>query len=122
LHRRRPALHQAGGEPLVSIACGTCRAPQLASRARRRIQEAPIPDRYPSGQREIVDAFFAVARGGDFEVLVAVLDREIVLRSIASRCRDRPSSEARRQVAAQALLLADSSRIANGTEPGCTDE
>jgi RNA polymerase sigma factor (sigma-70 family) len=56
---------------------------QLASRARRRIKSAgvgaPEPDR--SRQREVVDAFFEAARGGDFEALVRVLDPEVVLRS-----------------------------------------
>jgi hypothetical protein len=44
-------------------------ARQLASRARRRIQEVPTPDRDPSRQRAVVDAFFAAARGGDVDAL-----------------------------------------------------
>jgi RNA polymerase sigma-70 factor (ECF subfamily) len=55
---------------------------QLASRARRRIQRtAPVPDADLTAQRQVVDAFFAAARDGDFEGLVAVLDPDIVLRS-----------------------------------------
>jgi RNA polymerase sigma-70 factor (ECF subfamily) len=55
---------------------------QLASRARRRIQRtAPVPDADLAAQRQVVDAFFAAARDGDFEGLVAVLDPDIVLRS-----------------------------------------
>ena len=49
-------------------------ARQLASRARRR-----VPDL--TSQRQIVDAFLAAARGGNFEALLAVLDPDAVLRS-----------------------------------------
>jgi RNA polymerase sigma-70 factor (ECF subfamily) len=54
---------------------------QLASRARRRVQGAPEPDPDVSRQREIVDAFLAASRGGDFEALVSVLDPDVVLRA-----------------------------------------
>src|ERR671934_3041343 len=55
---------------------------QLASRARRRVPGAsPGPDADLTRQREVVDAFFAAARGGDFDALVAVLDPNVVLRS-----------------------------------------
>ena len=54
---------------------------QLASRARRRIRGAdPTPDADPAAQQEVVEAFLAAARDGDFDALVAVLDPEIVLR------------------------------------------
>ncbi len=57
-------------------------ARQLASRARRRVWgadlRAPEPDL--ARQREVVDAFFAAARGGDFDALVALLDPDVVLR------------------------------------------
>jgi RNA polymerase sigma-70 factor (ECF subfamily) len=53
---------------------------QLASRARRRVRgQAPTPDADLARQREVVDAFFAAAREGDFEGLVAVLDPDVVL-------------------------------------------
>jgi RNA polymerase sigma-70 factor, ECF subfamily len=54
---------------------------QLASRARRRVQGANTPDTDLRRQREVVDAFFAAARDGDFEALVSVLDPDIVLRA-----------------------------------------
>jgi RNA polymerase sigma-70 factor (ECF subfamily) len=54
---------------------------QLASRARRRIQGAPVPDVDLDGQWAVVDAFLAASRAGDFERLLAVLDPEVVLRS-----------------------------------------
>jgi RNA polymerase sigma factor (sigma-70 family) len=58
-------------------------ARQLASRARRRVQGADIhePDPDLARQREVVDAFFSAARGGDFERLVSVLDPDVVLRA-----------------------------------------
>lgn len=56
-------------------------ARQLASRARRRVQGAPVPDADVSRQRRIVDAFLAASRDGDFEGLLAVLDPDVVFRA-----------------------------------------
>src|ERR671935_247788 len=57
-------------------------ARQLASRARRRVQgQAPTPDPDLDRQREVVDAFLAAAREGDFDALVAVLDPDVVVRA-----------------------------------------
>jgi RNA polymerase sigma factor (sigma-70 family) len=55
---------------------------QLASRARRRVKGAdiPAPDPDLARQRDVVNAFFSAARGGDFDALVAVLDPDVVLR------------------------------------------
>jgi RNA polymerase sigma-70 factor, ECF subfamily len=53
-------------------------ARQLASRARRRVQGAPVPDADFSRQRKIVDAFLAASREGNFEGLLAVLDPDVV--------------------------------------------
>jgi RNA polymerase sigma-70 factor (ECF subfamily) len=56
-------------------------ARKLASRARRRIQQARSrPDNDVAAQREVVDAFFAAGRAGDFERLVSVLHPDVVLR------------------------------------------
>jgi RNA polymerase sigma-70 factor (ECF subfamily) len=78
-------LHDMFGVPFDEIAEMVDRTPdaarQLASRARRRVQGASVPDADATRQREVVDAFFAAARGGDFEALVAVLDPDVVLRS-----------------------------------------
>ncbi|MEU9036291.1 sigma-70 family RNA polymerase sigma factor [Streptomyces sp. NPDC048352] len=66
--------------PLIEKSAAATR--QLASRARRRVQgQAPAPDADLARQREAVDAFFAAARDGRFEALVAVLDPDVVLRS-----------------------------------------
>jgi RNA polymerase sigma factor (sigma-70 family) len=62
-------------------------ARQLASRARRRVQGAPVPDVDLDRQWAVVNAFLAAARAGDFESLVAVLDPEVVLRSDGGAAR-----------------------------------
>jgi RNA polymerase sigma-70 factor (ECF subfamily) len=58
-------------------------ARQMASRARRRVRGAPAVDTDLSRQRELVDAFLAAARRGDFDALVAVLDPDVVFRQDA---------------------------------------
>jgi RNA polymerase sigma-70 factor (ECF subfamily) len=81
-------LHDLFGMPFEEIAPIVDRTPtaarQLASRARRRVQAAPAtPDRDLGRQREVVDAFLAASRAGDFQALVAVLDPDVVLRADA---------------------------------------
>ncbi|ANS66097.1 ECF-family RNA polymerase sigma factor [Streptomyces lincolnensis] len=56
-------------------------ARQLASRARRRVRGAQAPDADLARQREVVDAFLAAARAGEFDALVAVLDPDVVART-----------------------------------------
>jgi RNA polymerase sigma-70 factor (ECF subfamily) len=78
-------LHDMFAMPFDEIAPIVDRSPeatrQLASRARRRVQgENTVPDADLDTQREVVGAFLAAARDGDFERLVAVLDRDVVLR------------------------------------------
>jgi RNA polymerase sigma factor (sigma-70 family) len=86
-------LHDMFAVPFEDIAALTERSPaavrQLASRARRRVQGAPTPDRDLARQRAVVDAFFAAAREGDLDALVAVLDPEVVLRSDGGTSRPR---------------------------------
>ena len=79
-------LHDMFAVPFDEIAPIVDRSPeaarQLASRARRRVQgENTVPDADLDTQREVVDAFLAAARDGDFEALVAVLDPDVVLRA-----------------------------------------
>src|SRR5215204_2774247 len=79
-------LHDMFAVPFKEIAPIVGRSPtaarQLASRARRRVQGAAAsPDTNLTRQREVVDAFLAAARGGDFEALLAVLDPDVVLRA-----------------------------------------
>src|SRR5260370_12114568 len=56
-------------------------ARQLASRARRRVQGTPsVPDPDLTRQREVIDAFLAASRGGEFETLLCLLDPDVILR------------------------------------------
>jgi RNA polymerase sigma-70 factor (ECF subfamily) len=77
-------LHDVFGVPFDEIAPIVGRSPaaarQLASRGRRRVRGAPVPDPDLDRQREVVTAFLAASRRGDFETLVALLDPEVVLR------------------------------------------
>ena len=80
-------LHDVFKLPFDEIAPIVDRTPaaarQLASRARRRVKgaSATAPDRDRQRQRQVVDAFFAAARVGDFDGLIALLDPHVVLRS-----------------------------------------
>lgn len=91
LERLNPAerlafvLHDMFSVPFDEIGRMVGRSPdaarQLASRARRRVRgEAPVPDSDLAEQRRVVDAFFAAARDGDFDGLVAILDPDVVSR------------------------------------------
>jgi RNA polymerase sigma-70 factor (ECF subfamily) len=77
-------LHDVFGVPFTDIAAVLDRSEaatqQLASRARRRVHGSPQPDPDRARQREVVDAFFAASRAGDFDALMAVLDPEVELR------------------------------------------
>ena len=78
-------LHDVFAVPFDQIAPILDRTPEatrkLASRARRRIEEAdPVPQGDMTAQREAVDAFFSAGRSGDFDRLVSVLHPDVVLR------------------------------------------
>jgi RNA polymerase sigma factor (sigma-70 family) len=78
-------LHDVFAVPFDEIAAIVDRSPeaarQLASRARRRVRaERTVPDADLKTQREVIDAFLAAARDGDFDRLVAVLDPDVILR------------------------------------------
>jgi RNA polymerase sigma-70 factor (ECF subfamily) len=80
--------------PIVGRSPATAR--QLASRARRRVRGAATgPGADLARQREVVDAFLAASRGGDFAALVAVLDPEVVLRADAAAVRAGVAGEVR---------------------------
>jgi RNA polymerase sigma factor (sigma-70 family) len=79
-------LHDMFAVPFDEIAAIVERSPEatrkLASRARRRIRgEHTVPDADLDTQREVIDAFAAAAREGDFETLLEVLDPDVVLRA-----------------------------------------
>lgn len=79
-------LHDVFDLPFDEIAPMMGRTPaaarQLASRARRRVKGAGLPAPEPdlARQREVVDAFFAAARDGDFDTLATILAPDVVLR------------------------------------------
>lgn len=107
-------LHDTFGLPFEEIAPMVDRSPaaarQLASRARRRVRGADVhsPDCDVARQREVVDAFFAAAHGGDFDALVAVLDPDVVSRIDAGAGALIPSGVLRgaATVARQTLAIA----------------
>jgi len=79
-------LHDMFDVPFDEIAPIVGRSPtaarQLASRARRRVRgAATVPDADLTRQREVVDAFLAASRNGDFDALLALLDLDVVLRA-----------------------------------------
>src|ERR671910_1158613 len=79
-------LHDIFSVPFEEIGAILERSPeaarQLASRGRRRIRSANTTPHADAGaqQEEVVEAFLAAARDGDFDALVAVLDPDIVER------------------------------------------
>ena len=84
-------LHDAFGLPFDEIARiigrSSAAVRQLASRGRRRVKGAPIPDAPLDGQWAVADAFLAASREGDFDRLLAVLDPDVVLRSDGGSAR-----------------------------------
>ena len=95
---------RADGRPLPGRGA-PAREPRAAPRAGRGAR-SPTDD-LPA-QREVVDAFFAAARDGDFDALVAVLDPDVVLRADGGALRPGTRSSVRgaQAVAAQAMLFA----------------
>jgi len=93
-------LHDMFALPFDEIAPIVGRSPaatrQLASRARRRVQgPVAIPEADLGRRREVVDAFLAAARGGDFDALLALLDLDVVLRADDAAVRVGASGEVR---------------------------
>jgi RNA polymerase sigma factor (sigma-70 family) len=114
-------LHDMFAVPFDEIAPIVGRSPtaarQLASRARRRVRgAASAPDSDLSRQREVVDAFVAAARGGDFDALLAVLDPDVVVRADGGAVTPGASRVLRgaRAVAEQAVTV---SRFALAVQP-----
>jgi RNA polymerase sigma factor (sigma-70 family) len=107
-------LHDMFAVPFDDIAtivgCSPAAARQLASRARRRVQgAAPTPDADLSRQRAVVNAFFAAARRGDFDALLAVLDPDVVARSDGGDTRPGVSAVVRGAAAVAGRALAGAS-------------
>src|SRR5690242_8456437 len=121
-------MHDVFAVPFDEIAPILNRTPtatrQLASRARRRVQGAPVPDVDLDGQWAVVDAFMAASREGDFERLVAVLDPDVVVRADGGDARPELTSlvHGARAVAEQAFsfrqLAGSSTRVLVNGVPG----
>ena len=112
-------LHDTFGVPFAEIAPIVGRSPaaarQLASRARNRVRGAgPAPETDLARQREVVDAFMAASRGGDFDALLAVLDPDVVLRADNGAAGASRLVRGARAVANQALTY---SRLAPSSRP-----
>ena len=118
-------LHDMFAVPFEEIAPIVERTPtaarQLASRARRRVHGAGGRDGVGAAtvsgtdltrQREVVDAFLAAARGGDFDALLAVLDPEVVLRSDRAALPSGASREIRGAAAVARRALVGGARAA----------
>jgi RNA polymerase sigma-70 factor (ECF subfamily) len=102
-------LHDMFGVPFDDIAPIVDRssdaARQLASRARRRVRGAAVPSEADlAAQWEVVDAFLAAARSGDFDALVAVLDPQVVLRADGGTTGLSREVQGAETVAGQALM------------------
>jgi RNA polymerase sigma-70 factor (ECF subfamily) len=110
-------LHDMFAVPFEEIAPIVDRTPvatrQLASRARRRVRGA-APTGDPTRQRELVEAFLAASRGGDFDALVALLDPDVVVRADAGAAPAGTPRQVRgaARVAGQALAFARRARHA----------
>ncbi|MGH9846215.1 MAG: RNA polymerase sigma factor SigJ [Blastocatellia bacterium] len=125
LQRLNPAerlafvLHDMFAVSFDEIASIVGRSPsaarQLASRARRRVQGAPtVPEADLRRQREVVEAFLAALRAGDFDALVAVLDPDVVVRADGAAGPPGAPKEVRgaRTWARQALSFSRGARFA----------
>jgi RNA polymerase sigma factor (sigma-70 family) len=102
-------LHDMFAVPFDEIAPIVARSPaaarQLASRARRRVQQAnAVPEAEAGRRQEIVGAFLAASRAGEFEALLAMLDPDIVLRTDAVAAQMTASGEVRGALAAAAIF------------------
>jgi RNA polymerase sigma factor (sigma-70 family) len=112
-------LHDVFAVPFDEIAPivgrSTTAARQLASRARRRVQTSvAVPDGDLARQRQVVDAFLAASRGGDFDALLAVLDPDVVVRADFGAV---PASRVLRGAAAVAEQALAFSRRAESAHP-----
>jgi RNA polymerase sigma-70 factor, ECF subfamily len=104
-------LHDMFAVPFHEIAPIVGRSTQatkmLASRARHRVRAAEVPDRDIAPQREVVDAFLAASRNGDFAALLVLLDPDVTVRADAAAAAPGTATHLRgaRQVARQALAF-----------------
>lgn len=106
-------LHDMFSVPFEQVADLLDRSPaaarKAASRARGRVEAEPTePDVDLDRQREVVEAFFAASREGDFDALVAVLHPEVILRADGGEARPSANHVIRgaAEVASRAMTFA----------------
>jgi RNA polymerase sigma-70 factor, ECF subfamily len=112
-------LHDMFAVPFDDIAAIVNRSPtatrQLASRARRRVQGTPaVPGPERTRHKEVVEAFLAASRGGDFGALLEMLDPDVVFRAdeAAVKVGSRPEIRGAEAVARSFLGRAQTARTA----------
>jgi RNA polymerase sigma factor (sigma-70 family) len=103
-------LHDLFAVPFDEIAPvlgrSTAATKMLASRARHRVRAAEVADTDLTRQREIVNAFLAASRNGDFAALLDVLDPDVTVRADPVAAASGPSRlRGARAVAGQALAF-----------------
>jgi RNA polymerase sigma-70 factor (ECF subfamily) len=113
-------LHDVFAVPFEEIAPIIERTPdaarQLASRGRRRVRSAPEPESDVVRQRQVIDAFVAAARAGDFTALLKVLDPDVVYRlDTGTVAPPQPILRGAHVVAKQ--ILASAPRYISGVHP-----
>lgn len=121
LERIAFVLHDVFGQPFDEIAQVLERSPaaarQLASRARRRLREASVPERADRQRgRALVQAWLVAAQSGDFDALLGLLHQEATLH--ADYGASRQVLQGAGEIAAQAVL---SSRLAAHSTPVLID-
>jgi RNA polymerase sigma-70 factor (ECF subfamily) len=106
-------LHDMFSVPFEQVADLLDRSPaaarKAASRARGRVEAEPTePDVDLERQREVIEAFFAASRDGDFDALVEVLHPEVVLRTDGGKARPSANHVIRgaAEVASRAMTFA----------------
>jgi RNA polymerase sigma-70 factor (ECF subfamily) len=112
-------LHDMFAVPFEEIADIVGRTPvatrQMASRARRRVDQAvPDPDEDLALRQQVADAFLAASRAGDFEGLLAVLDPDVVVRADGGKLGISSLRRGAQEVASGAMLFA---RVADSGLP-----
>ncbi|MBT2496182.1 sigma-70 family RNA polymerase sigma factor [Microbacterium sp. ISL-59] len=102
------------------IGCSTDAAKMLASRARRKVQGVPLPNGGRQQRRDVVDAFLAAARGGDFDALLRVLDPEMTwhLHMARGRSVQVGANEVLRAVRRGDPTRVEARRVSVNGEPG----
>jgi RNA polymerase sigma factor (sigma-70 family) len=120
-------LHDIFAVPFDEIGVALERTPdaarQLASRARRRVRQAPVPDGDLPRQRRAVDAFLDAAQRGDFDALLDILDPDVTFRLDTGPARGLDPIHGAQDVARQILATAKTflpsiSRVTVNGAPG----